>query len=195
MGLKFLRDGVDSGNLVAMFGVNGQPEWNFFQHDWNTFIGAASGKKLEILGCKFASATKWIQNVGLSDMATFSEDGSKTSSPKHPYGLRFSPKPALKGVFPKLHGGKSFAGYNEYLETLKAIPENLSLFDVYAADVPGGKQTLIGTLELEGKVITSKFGDESLFFRHQKMDDDIKLRPELNDKTPAFKCPYKYLPF
>jgi len=31
MGLKFLRDGMDSANLVAMYSVNGQPgEWNFF---------------------------------------------------------------------------------------------------------------------------------------------------------------------
>jgi len=30
-GLKFLRDGVDSANLVAMYATNGTPgEWNFF---------------------------------------------------------------------------------------------------------------------------------------------------------------------
>lgn len=35
MGLKFLRDGIDSANLVAMYGVNGQPgEWNFFEHEF-----------------------------------------------------------------------------------------------------------------------------------------------------------------
>ena len=31
MGLKFLRDNQDSGNLVAMKSVNGQPgNWNYF---------------------------------------------------------------------------------------------------------------------------------------------------------------------
>merc|ERR1719219_1598719 len=34
MGLKFLRDGVDSANLVAMYSVNGQDSWNFFKTDW-----------------------------------------------------------------------------------------------------------------------------------------------------------------
>merc|ERR1712198_603804 len=29
MGLKFLRDGIDSANLVAMYSVNGQEGWNF----------------------------------------------------------------------------------------------------------------------------------------------------------------------
>ena len=104
----------------------------------------------------------------MSDLATFKETGAKVSSPKFPYSLRFSPKPTLKGVFPKINGGKKFAGYNEYMTTLKSIPANTSLFDVYAIDTPNGKQTLIGTLDLEGKVIHSKFGDEKLFFRHQK---------------------------
>ena len=39
MGLKFLRDGIDSANLVAMYGVNGQPgEWNFFAHEFQNHI-------------------------------------------------------------------------------------------------------------------------------------------------------------
>ena len=37
MGLKFLRDGKDSANLVAMFSVEGQPnDWNFFSNDFTT---------------------------------------------------------------------------------------------------------------------------------------------------------------
>ena len=35
MGLKFLRDGLDSANLVAMWSVDGQPDdWNFFSNEW-----------------------------------------------------------------------------------------------------------------------------------------------------------------
>lgn len=33
MGLKFLRDGVDSANVVSAVGYNGTPDdWNFFKH-------------------------------------------------------------------------------------------------------------------------------------------------------------------
>lgn len=36
LGLKFLRDGVDSANLVAMFGVDGTPgDWNYFSPSYN----------------------------------------------------------------------------------------------------------------------------------------------------------------
>ena len=38
-GLKFFRDGVASGNLVAMFGVNGADSWNFFKKDFSNHIG------------------------------------------------------------------------------------------------------------------------------------------------------------
>ena len=31
MALKFLRDGMDAANLVAMFSLNGQQSWNFFR--------------------------------------------------------------------------------------------------------------------------------------------------------------------
>jgi len=57
MGLKFLRDGVDSANLVSMWSVNGQPgDWNFFSNDFFTHIGSATGA-LVVLAKKFATET------------------------------------------------------------------------------------------------------------------------------------------
>lgn len=39
MGLKFLRDTMDSANLVAMYRVDGQPgDWNFFANSFTTTI-------------------------------------------------------------------------------------------------------------------------------------------------------------
>jgi hypothetical protein len=43
---------------------------------------------------------------------------------------------------------------------------------------------------------SSKFGDEHLFFRHQKADDDIKKHPEWEKYYPkhsmfgGLKCPF-----
>jgi hypothetical protein len=41
LGLKFLRNGVPSANLVAMFSVDGQKSWNIFANDFTTFIPMA----------------------------------------------------------------------------------------------------------------------------------------------------------
>jgi hypothetical protein len=40
-GLKFLRDGHDSANLVAMFGVEGQKDFNFFANSFTTHIAGS----------------------------------------------------------------------------------------------------------------------------------------------------------
>jgi len=52
-----------------MFGVGGQPEWNFFEHDWNTWVPRNDSPALVAIGCKFSTATKFIGNVGVSDFA------------------------------------------------------------------------------------------------------------------------------
>jgi len=42
-GLKFLRDGRDSANLVAMYDLAGQSDFNFFANSFTTHIGPATG--------------------------------------------------------------------------------------------------------------------------------------------------------
>jgi hypothetical protein len=61
MGLKFLRDGVDSANLVAMYSVDGQPDnWNVFAYDWHNSIPAPVGDAPKVLAAKFKSITDRI---------------------------------------------------------------------------------------------------------------------------------------
>jgi hypothetical protein len=101
MGLKCLRDGQDSGNLVSMFGVAGQPgDWNFFSNDFVTHIPPASGVALNLLGAKFASYTNFIQSVGMSDMARYNEAGDMYKEPIFPFSLRFAPHRSVHSLFP-----------------------------------------------------------------------------------------------
>ena len=69
MGLKFLRDGIDSGNLVAMFSLQGQESWNFFKNDFSNHIPLSATPQQVPLVLQFATATKYIQQVGLSNLA------------------------------------------------------------------------------------------------------------------------------
>lgn len=64
MGLKFLRDGIDSANLVSMWSVAGQPnDWNFFSNTFFNHIAAAPESRVDLkaLSAKFATATDHIQ--------------------------------------------------------------------------------------------------------------------------------------
>jgi len=58
-GFKVLRDRVPSSNLVAIWGVNGYPSWNFFDENFpaSNHIPGASGFALTTVAAKFASAT------------------------------------------------------------------------------------------------------------------------------------------
>ena len=85
-----------------------------------------------------------------------------------------------------------------YMDQLKAIPANNRLYKVWALDKPlqlGGQKRYIGDIVLEGKMTSSKWADENLFYRHQKMDDDLEIHPEWKPYVPLEslhgKCPYQ----
>lgn len=55
------------------------------------------------------------------------------------------------------------------------------MFKVIAQDKPeqlGGTYTQIGELNVVTAPRTSKWGDENIFFRHQILDHDVKVKPE-----------------
>lgn len=184
LGLKFLRDGMDSANLVAMYGVAGTPgDWNFFSKDFYNHIGAATGAALEAVAYKFSSATSYIQEVALKDMA---------QSDTYPFSLRFVPHSDVHSLFPTELTGAPMM----YVDQLQTVPAGSTLYDVMAYDKPqelGGVETNIGSLVLDGVLTSSKWGDQNLFFRHEKMDDDLKAHPEWAPylaKYGGSKCPY-----
>ena len=70
--IKLLRDGIDSGNLVAMKDVEGQSGLDFFKNDFETHLPADRNNFfLMLAGVKFATASEKIQTIGLSNLATF----------------------------------------------------------------------------------------------------------------------------
>lgn len=180
MGVKFLRDGVDSANFVSMYSVDGQDSFNFFEHDWSNHIPDPHDITLKPLEARFGTATKWIQTVGLSDMAKYTQDGVE-EDPVFPWQLRF--EPTGEAVFPS----DTFdPPYDQYLMT---ISEGTNLFKVYAMDQPeelGGTEQYIADFVLRSSPTTTNWGDEHMYFRHQRMDDDLAIRPEWEPYTPKY---------
>jgi len=180
MGLKFLRDGRDSANLVAMYSVDGQESWNFFKNDFSNHIPSLSFALRATLGLKFSSATRNIRQVGISDWGKFGQDGVEEKVLSFPYRLRFHPT-----------GNITFS--DNYVrptnQDLVTIPSGSVLYQVFALDVPeqlGGKEKRIADLVLTSEVVPSRWGDEHLFIRHQDMAEDLRLRPEWNQYTPQY---------
>lgn len=90
-GLKFLRDGHQSANMVAMYSVDGQASWNFFKNDFTNHIPPAIGTAQKLLAKKFQQGTPFITYVGLSDFGQFGQDGKEIKNFKFPFQLVFEP--------------------------------------------------------------------------------------------------------
>lgn len=154
MGLKFLRDGIDSGNMVAMYSVDGQPTWNFFANDFTNHIPDADTAQTKLLSSHFASFTQWITEVGLSDMAKYDQNGKDYGSNLNfPFSLRFHPTGKI--MFPDEY-------VTDFTNQLMTIPTGSTLYQVFALDKPtqlGGKEIHIGDLVTESEFTTSVWGD------------------------------------
>ena len=197
MGLKCLRDGIESANLVSMYSVNGNPDnnWNFFSQDFSTHVGPGETLATKLLLKKFATFSDLIQEIGLSDWAQHDQHGNEHPNPQFPYELVFKPNESVKNLFSSAEP-KNY--YMQYILDLGYVPANSNIYDVYAWDKPaqiGGKLTKIGALNIEDRLIKSKFADENLFFRHQRIEDDLKFRPEWTPYEASYKlggkCPYQ----
>jgi len=165
MGVKFLRDGEPSSNFVAMWSVNGQESMNMFENTWFTHIGTPTSNGPKVLAKKFASKQGgtygFVQQVGLLNCAT--------PGKVYPYSLEFRPTDEVK----KQYTAIEFAEYS-FLDQLSGVPEGTPLFEIWAKAGPNSDMKKIGSLKTTSAMTTSKFGDESLFFRHAYELPDIE---------------------
>ena len=178
MGIKFLRDGVDSANTVAMNSVNGQESWNYFLLPWSNHILDMDNPILNPLAEKFHEATEYIQAMGLSDMAMWDQYGNQ-EYPRFPFKLRFEPQLSYSEEYT-----------DGILYQLKKIEEGTTIWKVYGWDAPedfGGEEHFIGDITTTSRGKKSKYGDDMLFFRHQRSEDDIGFKPEWKEYYPSYK--------
>lgn len=63
-------------------------------------------------------------------------------------------------------------------EQLKTIETGSILYKVFAMEAPGVEEQHIANIVTESQLVTSKWGDEKMFFRHQRFDDDLRYHPE-----------------
>jgi len=179
--VKFLRSGVSSANFVALVGGPTKTDFNFFARNFST---QASPPAPLVKLNKFQQASDCIIQVGLSDVCKYDQDGSMAASPRFPFELLFAPA-AVKFPTEKITA-------EELLHQLTSVPVGTRLFDVYTYSSPSAKQrgTLekLGMLTTTSECVTSLFGDNKLFFCHQRMEEDFSLRPEWVQAATSDNC-------
>ena len=108
--------------------------------------------------------------------------------PIYPWSLRFKPHPKVK----KIMMAANLGGYADFRLPLALIPPGTPLFYVYARDRPlmlGGIEKKIATIMIASEITPSKWGDECMFFRHEKYDADLRMRPEWKPFVPKYEPP------
>ena len=227
IGIKFFRSGCHSGNVLAMYGVDGQHSWNFFRYPLRTAVEDATEFKTKLLGKAFAKSGTFPGRIGLSDMAARDELGMEPEDQvDFPFQLEFHPTPELCARFSDEFGADELAYVSEMgamagHEHIKSQLETLSsgdvVFEVRAWPDPwvadrakleglsteidamrkrdGGDTAkpategeailsgatapvTIGKLILTSDFVESSYADGKLFFKHQRYEEDLNLRPE-----------------
>jgi len=166
--LKWLRDGQPSANLVAMFTTSGQHSWNPFANDFtNTFyIPDDSGTPLKLLGLKFSTSTNYISSIGVKNIAAIDENGNSNFTPNYPFKLIFRPSAKAKANnFPDTF-------VESYMTQVQRMKAGDTIYEVFAIDQPGCAEIKIGDINMVTDFTSSRWGDETLFFRHSKIDGE-----------------------
>ena len=176
--IKFLRTNVTSGNVVLLNGLNPQPDYNFFAVSLSNHAGGDKFKSLRtnLLAKRFCQVGTCNTKVGISNLCTFDQDGRKEYLVNIPF--KISLEPTRKIVFDK----DEPTSIEAFMAQFSTIPVGSILYYLKAHLHPEDKTgTNLGALVNTDQCVTSLYGDEKLFFRHQYIEDDIKLRPEWTD--------------
>jgi len=183
--LKFMRDGVPSANVFAMYSLLGQSNnFNFFKHDLSSHVPdlpSDAPTALQLIRWKFSTASAFPVFLGLNGIAAYDESGDNSSKLAFPFRLHFHPNTTLHNLLPDTWTGTDFED-----QIIKIIypAENFHLYDVYAQDTPYGDDLqLIGKVYSKAPVTRSKFGDKGLFYEHTRFEDDLKTFPSWRSKA------------
>eukprot|EP00760_Papus_ankaliazontas_P004051 PhM_4_TR11681/c2_g3_i1/m.76169 len=204
--IKALRSGQKSANVMAMASLLGQPSFNFFEHDMTNHAPMVNPNSPMVTTNQrfvykaFLEASEWPVMVGVSDMATYTCGGQKAENVTFPYRLVFHATNATHNRFPSNPNPDD----NYFLTQLSMLTPG-TLYYVYVQPTPDAdvSPAPIGRIDLTSVPTSSKFGDKDMFFQHQRMEDDMALRPEWVPaaarivQEQAAHTPYMYpdLPF
>ena len=197
--VKVFRDGCHSGNMVAMYGVDGQHSWNFFRYPMTTAVGEATSFKTDLLGKKFALAGMFPGRNGMSDFASRGapKDHTYGDATNFPYVVEYHPPQELSERFGDemtdemmQNNSDILAGHKHMKSEMSTLSPGDVLFMVKVFANPwekenGAQPMTIGRIILKTNFVESSYSDDHLFFKHQRYEEDFVLRP-------SWGCPAWY---
>jgi len=192
--IKFLRDQIPSANAFSMRHFAGQNSWNFFKHDWSNHppdFGVFAPPQLIALKVKFSTGSSWPFKMGLAELAKFDQQGNIEPQPSFPYRWVLHPNNRIRTATPDLLLSPTWT--TQICRVLNKAEE--TIFSVWAEDQPGSELVKIGEFITAGVATTTRFGDVSLFFRHNRMEEDFAYNPQWLPAANAERLKQVLTPF
>ena len=153
-GIKMLRDGMTSANILAMFAFDGQKSFNFFKNRWTTHLREFNNVcARNTIGKHLAEVTDHLGATSVMEVAEYDEFGNKEEEPHWPFQVEFEPYDVY---------GWGDEWENDFQDQLSVIPMNTVMFRILAFDEPpelDGKERLIGWIVSRSDQIDSFWGD------------------------------------
>ena len=170
LALKFFIAGAQpSVNLLLMHSVDAQAGHDFFAQTFSNVLPPAQTLATRILASAFERSVVEIGakdsdpgRLTLEHLTSVHTDGRRVASPRTPYQLLFKATGQARALT------RDATADDDFRVRLAALPVGQAVYDVFAAGYGEAPETaaLVGQLILTSSVVSSRYGDEKLYFRH-----------------------------
>lgn len=167
LALKLLRDKQPSANLSALVSLTGQgSNFNFFANELSNIVPVVPQIGPQLINLIFRRVTRYPTMLHLENLAQADQSGRSIEAPVFPEQIYF--KPASNLQFPETPD-------HDFRVDLATLPVGTVIYEVYAPLTTQSQEidirsqsSKIGEITLTSQFISSDYGDQSLFFRHQR---------------------------
>ncbi len=177
---KSFVDGKPSENVSALYTLSGQGDnHNFFANELSQYVSPEANETFAT-SALFSSVTSKPTRLMVDAFADVNQDGSAAASANSPTQIYFVPSNEVKGLFS--------SDAHDFRQDLITLPQGTKVYDVYATSktikysvIPYFNKRYandrrddaqkIGEITLTSEFTSSAFGDNGVFFKHQRYED------------------------
>ena len=165
----FIGGNQSSVNLLLMNSVDEQAGHNFFERSFSNILPppVALSKRLLASGFersaeKFGAKDPNPGRLSLEHLAKIQLSGKQVPNPRAPYQLIFKPTAQAHSIMQDAGANDDFRLALDRLEVGQAV------YDIYTLSEgePSESAMLLGQLILVAPLVSSRYGDEKLYFQH-----------------------------
>jgi len=182
----FIAGDQPSVNLLLMHSVDGQVGHNYFAQTFSNILPQANSFSTRLLAGAFERSAVQFgakdTNPGrltLEHLSSIQTDGKNIPNPQTPYQLLLKPSVQAYALM------ENASAEDDFRVKLAGLQVGQVLYDIFtlAEGTSPENAKLLGQLVLATPVVSSRYGDEKLFFRHNMAKHEVSARSN-TDRHP-----------